>query len=43
MVAQYADSCNLFGGAAEVAPKLEILRGHCEGVSASLCKCVTLV
>jgi F420-dependent oxidoreductase-like protein len=29
IVAQYADSCNLFGTAAEVGPKLEILRGHC--------------
>ncbi|HEY2831000.1 MAG TPA: LLM class F420-dependent oxidoreductase [Sporichthyaceae bacterium] len=30
IVAQYADSCNLMGGPAEVAPKLDILRGHCE-------------
>jgi hypothetical protein len=30
IVAQYADSCNLFGQPAEVAKKLEILRGHCE-------------
>jgi len=32
IVAQYADACNLFGGPAEVGPKLEILRGHCDAV-----------
>jgi F420-dependent oxidoreductase-like protein len=32
IVAQYADSCNLFGTAAEVGPKLEILRGHCDAL-----------
>jgi F420-dependent oxidoreductase-like protein len=30
LVARYADSCNLFGEPAEVAAKLDILRGHCE-------------
>ena len=31
LVARYADSCNLFGGdVAEVARKLDVLRGHCE-------------
>ncbi|GAB3933092.1 LLM class F420-dependent oxidoreductase [Micromonospora vulcania] len=32
LVARYADACNLFGsdkGAAEVARKLDVLRGHC--------------
>ena len=29
LVAQYADACNLFGDAAIVAPKLEILKQHC--------------
>ncbi len=29
LVAQYADACNLFGDAAMVAPKLEILKQHC--------------
>jgi alkanesulfonate monooxygenase SsuD/methylene tetrahydromethanopterin reductase-like flavin-dependent oxidoreductase (luciferase family) len=32
IVAQYADACNLFGGPDEVAPKLDILRGHCDAV-----------
>ena len=31
LVAQYADACNLFGGA-EAGHKLEVLRGHCEAV-----------
>jgi F420-dependent oxidoreductase-like protein len=31
LVAQYADSCNLFGGP-DVAHKLEVLRGHCAAV-----------
>jgi F420-dependent oxidoreductase-like protein len=30
LVARYADSCNLFGEPAEIAAKLDILRGHCE-------------
>lgn len=29
LVAQYADACNLFGNAAMVAPKLDILKQHC--------------
>jgi F420-dependent oxidoreductase-like protein len=29
LVAQYADACNLFGDAAMVNPKLEILKQHC--------------
>ncbi|HLG85570.1 MAG TPA: LLM class F420-dependent oxidoreductase [Alphaproteobacteria bacterium] len=32
LVAQYADACNLFGDAATVGPKLEILKRHCEAV-----------
>ena len=30
LVAQYADACNLFGDAAMVAPKLEVLKRHCD-------------
>jgi len=30
LVAQYADACNLFGDAGMVAPKLEVLRAHCD-------------
>lgn len=31
LVARYADACNLFGiGVAEVARKLDVLRGHCD-------------
>jgi F420-dependent oxidoreductase-like protein len=30
LVAQYADACNLFGDAAAVAPKLEVLKAHCD-------------
>jgi len=30
LVAQYADACNLFGDAAMVAPKLEVLKQHCD-------------
>jgi F420-dependent oxidoreductase-like protein len=30
LVAQYADACNLFGDAAMVNPKLEILKQHCD-------------
>ena len=32
LVAQYADMCNLFGDAATIAHKVEVLRGHCEAV-----------
>ena len=30
LVAQYADSCNFFGGGEEIAHKIEVLRGHCD-------------
>ncbi len=30
LVAQYADSCNFFGGPDQVAHKIEVLRGHCD-------------
>jgi F420-dependent oxidoreductase-like protein len=29
LVAVYADACNIFGGPDVIAPKLEVLRGHC--------------
>ena len=29
LVARYADMCNIFGDAAEVAHKVDVLRGHC--------------
>jgi F420-dependent oxidoreductase-like protein len=32
LVAQYADMCNLFGDASEIAHKVGILRAHCEAV-----------
>ena len=32
LVAQYADACNLFGDADEVAHKLDVLRRHCDDV-----------
>jgi F420-dependent oxidoreductase-like protein len=32
LVAQYADACNLFGGPEEIAPKLDVLRRHCQEV-----------
>jgi F420-dependent oxidoreductase-like protein len=32
LVARYADACNLFGGPDEIAPKLAILRRHCDDV-----------
>ena len=32
LVAQYADMCNLFGDAATVAHKVDVLRGHCKDV-----------
>jgi F420-dependent oxidoreductase-like protein len=30
LVARYADACNIVGSPAEIAAKLDILRGHCE-------------
>ena len=30
LVARYADACNLFGDAATVRHKVEVLRAHCE-------------
>jgi len=32
LVAQYADACNIFGGPADVAQKLDVLRRHCDAV-----------
>ena len=32
LVAQYADACNIFGGPAEVAHKVDVLRRHCDDV-----------
>jgi F420-dependent oxidoreductase-like protein len=32
LVAQYADMCNVSGGAATLRHKLDVLRGHCESV-----------
>jgi len=32
LVAQYADACNIFGGPAEVAHKLDVLRRHCDAI-----------
>jgi F420-dependent oxidoreductase-like protein len=32
LVAQYADMCNLFGDAATIAHKVDVLRGHCDAV-----------
>jgi len=32
LVAQYADACNIFGGPAEIAHKLAVLRRHCDDV-----------
>jgi F420-dependent oxidoreductase-like protein len=32
LVAQYADACNIFGGADDVAAKLDVLRRHCDDV-----------
>src|SRR5271166_4865708 len=32
LVARYADMCNLFGDAATIAHKVDVLRGHCEAV-----------
>jgi len=36
LVAQYADACNLFGDAATVRHKLEVLERHCDAVGRSL-------
>jgi len=32
LVAQYADACNLFGDATMVAPKLDVLKAHCDSL-----------
>src|SRR2546421_9827796 len=32
LVAQYADACNIFGSAQDVAQKLDVLRRHCDAV-----------
>ena len=32
LVARYADMCNIFGDAATIAHKVDVLRGHCEAV-----------
>jgi F420-dependent oxidoreductase-like protein len=32
LVAQYADACNIFGDAEEVAHKVDVLRRHCDAV-----------
>src|SRR5437868_4053549 len=32
LVAQYADACNIFGGADVVAHKIDVLRRHCDAV-----------
>lgn len=32
LVAQYADACNLFGDAAAVGPKLDVLKRHCDAL-----------
>jgi F420-dependent oxidoreductase-like protein len=32
LVAQYADQCNISGGPATIAHKLDVLRGHCKDV-----------
>ena len=32
LVARYADMCNLFGDAATIAHKVDVLRGHCKAV-----------
>ena len=32
LVAQYADACNIFGDAAEIAHKLGVLRRHCDAI-----------
>ena len=32
LVAQYADACNIFGDANEIAHKLDVLRRHCDAI-----------
>ena len=32
LVAQYADACNIFGGADEIAHKVDVLRRHCSDI-----------
>ena len=32
LVARYADACNIFGGPADIAHKLDVLRRHCDAV-----------
>jgi len=32
LVAQYADACNIPGGPEEVAPKIDVLRRHCDAL-----------
>jgi F420-dependent oxidoreductase-like protein len=32
LVAQYADMCNIFGDAATVSHKVDVLRGHCKAI-----------
>jgi F420-dependent oxidoreductase-like protein len=32
LVAQYADACNIFGGADDIAAKLQVLRRHCDAI-----------
>jgi F420-dependent oxidoreductase-like protein len=32
LVAKYADACNLFAGGEELRHKLDVLKGHCEGL-----------
>ncbi len=32
LVAQYADACNVFGGADMLRHKFEVLRGHCDAL-----------
>jgi F420-dependent oxidoreductase-like protein len=36
LVAQYADACNIFGDAATIAHKLDVLRRHCDDVGRDL-------
>jgi F420-dependent oxidoreductase-like protein len=36
LVAQYADSCNFFGGPDEVAHKVDVLRRHCDTVGRNI-------
>jgi F420-dependent oxidoreductase-like protein len=41
LVAQYADMCNVAGGPATVAHKLDVLRGHCKDVGRDAVEIVT--